>query len=101
MLAFDASGALQLPRYVIRRTAESRGPGARYPYALPGTERRFPAFRELVPACEFNRLGETFEKREHDVLGKEGFEGQVAAVSELEKQLGIYELSQFTSGLPQ
>jgi hemerythrin-like domain-containing protein len=56
----------------------------------------FPAFRDLVPAEEFQTLGEMFEKREHETLGPEGFEGQVRIVAGLEKQLGIYDLSQFS-----
>jgi hypothetical protein len=56
----------------------------------------FPAFRDIVPAEEFQALGEMFEKKEHELLGAEGFEGQVQAVAEIEKQLGIYELSRYT-----
>ena len=56
----------------------------------------FPAFRDLVPGREFQELGEMFEKREHELLGPEGFEGQVQAVAVIEKRLGIYELSQYT-----
>lgn len=56
----------------------------------------FPAFRDLVPAKEFAALGDMFEKREHEVLGPEGFEGQVGVIAGLERQLGIYGLPQFT-----
>jgi hemerythrin-like domain-containing protein len=56
----------------------------------------FPAFRELVPAREFEELGEMFEEKEHDLLGPEGFEGQVRAAAGLEQKLGIYEIAQFT-----
>ena len=45
---------------------------------------------------EYDALGEDFEKREHQLFGKEGFEGMVPRVEEIEKQLGIYDLSQFT-----
>ena len=55
----------------------------------------FPAFRDIVPAQEFQTLGELFEKREHEILGPEGFEGQVEIVARLEKKLGVYDLSQF------
>jgi hypothetical protein len=41
-------------------------------------------------------LGEDFEEKEHQLFGKEGFEGMVPRVADLEKQLGIYDLSQFT-----
>ena len=56
----------------------------------------FPAFRDLVPTREFQTLGEMFEKREHEILGPEGFEGQVQIVARLETKLGIYDLSPFT-----
>jgi cytochrome c peroxidase len=56
----------------------------------------FPAFRGLLPAKEFLDLGDAFETKEHEVLGAEGFEGQVALVAELEKRLGIDDLSRFT-----
>jgi cytochrome c peroxidase len=56
----------------------------------------FPAFRELLPAKEFLELGEEFEAKEHKLLGAEGFEGQVALVAELEKSLGIEDLSRYT-----
>jgi hypothetical protein len=36
------------------------------------------------------------EEDEKKVLGNEGFERSVEQVANIEKQLGIYELSQFT-----
>jgi hypothetical protein len=56
----------------------------------------FPAFRSLVPDKEYKELGELFESREHQLFGKEGFEGQVERVGQIERRLGIYDLSQFT-----
>ena len=56
----------------------------------------FPALRKILPAKEIEELGERFEKEEHRVVGGEGFEKAVAQVAETEKQLGIYELDQFT-----
>lgn len=56
----------------------------------------FPALHEIVSPHEYDAMGEEFEKREHELLGKEGFEGEVVKVGELEKALGIYELAQFT-----
>ncbi len=56
----------------------------------------FPALHEIISRNEFDALGEDFEKREHELFGKEGFEGQVAKVAEIEKSLGIYDLAQFT-----
>ena len=56
----------------------------------------FPALRGIVSEHEFDALGEEFETKEHQLFGKEGFEGEVEKVGEIEKQLGIYDLSKFT-----
>ena len=59
----------------------------------------FPAFRKLVSKNEYDSLGEEFEKNEHKLFGEDGFEMMVEKVSAIEKQSGIYELSQFTPEL--
>jgi len=56
----------------------------------------FPAFRKLVSRHEYDSLGEEFENNEHKLFGEDGFETMVAKVADIEKQLGIYNLSQFT-----
>jgi hemerythrin-like domain-containing protein len=56
----------------------------------------FPAFHELVSPHEYDELGEAFEKREHELFGREGFEGMVRRVAAIERSLGIFDLSQFT-----
>ena len=56
----------------------------------------FPAIRSIVSGHEFDALGEDFEKREHQLFGKGGFELYVDKVAAIEKQLGIYELAGFT-----
>lgn len=56
----------------------------------------FPAFRKIVSQHEYDSLGEDFEKKEHELFGKEGFEGMVSKVAEIEKTLGIHDLAQFT-----
>ena len=45
-------------------------------------------------------LGEQFEKEEDRLFGDEGFEKTVDKVAGIEKQLGIYDLAQFTPKLP-
>ena len=57
----------------------------------------FPAFRKIVSKNEYDSLGEEFENNEQKLFGKGGFESMVNKVAEIEKSLGIYELSQFTS----
>ena len=59
----------------------------------------FPALREVVPANEFRELAETFEDEEHRRFGQAGFQGVVDKVADIEKSLGIYDLSQFTPAL--
>lgn len=56
----------------------------------------FPELRSIVSAHEYAALGEDFEKKEHQLFGEEGFEKMVDKVGGIEKELGIYELSQFT-----
>lgn len=56
----------------------------------------FPALRSIVSAHEYDAMGEDFEKKEHDLFGKEGFEGMVDKVTGLEKKLGTYDLARFT-----
>jgi hemerythrin-like domain-containing protein len=56
----------------------------------------FPAFRKIVSKNEYDSLGEEFEKNEHKLFGEGGFEMMVEKVAAIEKQLGIYELGQFT-----
>ncbi len=57
----------------------------------------FPALHKIVPAKRLKELGEQFEKEEDRLFGEEGFEKTVEQVATIEKQLGIYDLSQFTA----
>jgi len=56
----------------------------------------FPQIRSLMSEKEFEELGEKFEAIEHALFGEDGFEAMVHKVSRLEKELGIYQLEQFT-----
>ena len=56
----------------------------------------FPAFKEAVGEKRYKGYGEEFEEREHKMFGKAGFEGVLAQVAELEKQLGISDLASYT-----
>jgi hemerythrin-like domain-containing protein len=56
----------------------------------------FPAIRSIVSEHEYDSLGEEFEKKEHELFGKEGFEGMLEKVATIEKALGVYDLSQYT-----
>jgi len=50
----------------------------------------------VVSRHEYDSLGEEFENNEQKHFGKDGFEAMVGKVSDIEKQLGIYDLNQFT-----
>ena len=56
----------------------------------------FPEFKKLTSDKEYKQLGDKFEDREHQLFGKEGFEGIVTQIGEIEKNLGLYDLSQYT-----
>jgi hemerythrin-like domain-containing protein len=56
----------------------------------------YTAFRSVISPKEFMALGDAFEVKEEKLFGKDGFEKIVTQVADLEKQLGIYDLSQFT-----
>jgi hemerythrin-like domain-containing protein len=56
----------------------------------------FPALHSIVSAQEYDALGDEFEKREQELFGAGGFEKMVARTADLEKVIGIYELSRFT-----
>jgi hemerythrin-like domain-containing protein len=60
----------------------------------------FPALHKVLPAKRLAELGEQFEKEEDRLFGEEGFEKTVDQVAGIEKQLGIYDLDQFTPRLP-
>ena len=56
----------------------------------------FPALRSVVSPNEFDAMGEDFEKDERQKFGEDGFERMVSQVADLERALGIYDLSKFT-----
>ena len=58
----------------------------------------FPALRTILSPKQVESLGERMEEDEKKVLGAEGFERSVDQVAAIERQLGIYELKQYTPG---
>jgi hemerythrin-like domain-containing protein len=60
----------------------------------------FPALHQVLSVKRLKELGEQFEKEEDRLFGDEGFEKTVDQVAAIEKQLGIYDLDQFTPRLP-
>ncbi|MCG2640086.1 MULTISPECIES: hypothetical protein [Bradyrhizobium] len=45
---------------------------------------------------EYDAMAEDFEKKEHELFGEDGFEKMAARVAQLEQQMGIHDLNQFT-----
>ena len=56
----------------------------------------FPALHTIVSPHEYAALGEQFDKIERQTFGGDGFDIYVDKVTAIEKQLGIYDLAQFT-----
>ncbi len=56
----------------------------------------FPVYSSVVSAKEFVDAGRQMERKAHDLFGTNGFNEAVDMVAEQEKNLGIYNLSQFT-----
>lgn len=56
----------------------------------------YPALRKVVSVSEYEALGEEFEKKENELFGADGFESIVAKIATLERQVGLFDLNQFT-----
>ena len=56
----------------------------------------FPEFKKILSAREYDELGGKFEEEEARLFGEGGFEKIVSQTEEIEKSIGIFELSQFT-----
>jgi hemerythrin-like domain-containing protein len=56
----------------------------------------FPELAKIMSHSEYDALGDEFENIEHQKFGQDGFESMVEKVAVIEKQLGIYDLAQFT-----
>jgi len=66
------------------------------PHAAREDTELFPKLHELVSAHEYDAMAEEFEKKEHELFGEDGFEKMAAKVAQLEQQMGIHDLNQFT-----
>ena len=56
----------------------------------------FPELHKIVSPHEYDAMGEQFESIERKTFGGDGFDIYLDKVEALEKQLGIYDLDQFT-----
>lgn len=56
----------------------------------------FPELHKIVSQHEYDAMGEQFENIERKTFGGDGFDIYLDKIAALEKQLGIYDLNQFT-----
>jgi hemerythrin-like domain-containing protein len=68
------------------------------PHAAREDTDLFPHLKDVVSPHEYDAMAEDFEKKEHQLFGEDGFEKMANRVAELEKAIGISDLSQFTPG---
>jgi hemerythrin-like domain-containing protein len=66
------------------------------PHAAREDTDLFPKLKDVVSSSEYDAMAEDFEKKEHELFGDDGFEKMVARLAQLEQQMGIHDLNQFT-----
>ncbi|WP_028351243.1 hemerythrin domain-containing protein [Bradyrhizobium murdochi] len=66
------------------------------PHAAREDTDLFPKLKDVVSSNEYDAMAEAFEKKEHALFGADGFEKMAARVAQLEQQMGIHDLNQFT-----
>jgi hemerythrin-like domain-containing protein len=57
----------------------------------------FPAWKETLTAKQLDEMNDKFEEIEHQQFGKDGFEDAVKQMSDIEGNLGLADLAQFTA----
>jgi hemerythrin-like domain-containing protein len=57
----------------------------------------FPAWKQTLTAKQLDKMNDKFEDIEQEMLGKNGFENAVKQISEIEVELGMADLAQFTA----
>jgi hemerythrin-like domain-containing protein len=60
----------------------------------------FPAWKQTLTAKQLDEMNDKFEDIEHRMLGEDGFEKAVRQISDIESELGLADLAQFTASLP-
>jgi len=60
----------------------------------------FPAFKQALGPKAYDELGEQFEEIEHREFGGDGFDIALNKVAEIERALGVADLSGFTAAAP-
>lgn len=60
----------------------------------------FPAWKESLSAGGLDEMNEKFEEIEHEQFGEDGFENALKQMVEIEQNLGLSDLAQFTAPPP-
>jgi hemerythrin-like domain-containing protein len=60
----------------------------------------FPAWKKGLTGKELDEMGDKFEDIERQQFGKDGFESAVRQISDIESELGLIGLAQFTAPRP-
>ena len=60
----------------------------------------FPAWKQTLTAKQLDEMNDKFEDIERQMLGENGFEKAVQQISDIETELGMADLSQFTAPRP-
>jgi hemerythrin-like domain-containing protein len=57
----------------------------------------FPAWKQTLTAKQLDEMNDKFEDIEHQQFGEDGFENAVRQIADIESELGLADLSQFTA----
>ncbi len=57
----------------------------------------FPAWKQVLTEEQLDEMGDKFEDIEHQQFGEDGFEKAVKQIADIERQLGMADLAQFTA----
>jgi hemerythrin-like domain-containing protein len=57
----------------------------------------FPAWKQTLTAKQLDEMNDKFEDIEHQQFGKEGFKEAIRQISNIENELGMADLAQFTA----
>ena len=60
----------------------------------------FPAWKKALTAKQLDEMNEKFEDIEHQLFGEDGFESAVRQMSDIEAEIGLADLAQFTAPHP-
>jgi hemerythrin-like domain-containing protein len=60
----------------------------------------FPAWKQSLSAKALEEMGDKFEEIEHQQFGEDGFEEAERQISDIEEELGLADIAQFTAPAP-